>query len=232
MAIRPRQLWLLVPLFIVLFLLGAAIAMLQDKHADGEDGLPVVNVQDRAWKDRDMIAELLEPIGMPKKQPFSVKWQQDQLSGYFQGEGFDLKGTLRGRQVALSRTAQGVQLTVDGQKQDPLLLPFSMYTPYEHAALIKGHLSSIQPLPIVDETKQGLLGYQLILPPEDVKEILALWLGPAFPTRETLEKMDRQVSVEYQFWYDTNTTRLRQIIVNLSLGEADKGKQDQLSFFL
>ncbi|HZG16536.1 MAG TPA: hypothetical protein VE710_16235 [Candidatus Bathyarchaeia archaeon] len=231
MVIRPRQLWLLVPFFIGLFFLGAAFAMLQDKHADRQDGLPVIDVQERAWKDRDMIAELIEPM-QKGKVPFTVKWNQDWLSGYFQGEGFDLKGKLGGKQVALNRNNQVLNVLIDGKKQDPLLLPYAMYTPYEHAMLIKGHLSSIEPLPIVDQGKPGLLGYQLNLPNEDVREILALWLGPSFPTKETLEKMDRQVSIQYQFWYDSNTKQLRQMVVQLSLDGKNGSKQDQLTFFL
>ncbi len=232
MVIRPRQLWLLLPFFIALFFLGAAIAMMQDKHAEQRDGLPVIDVQARAGEDREFILELLEPLQKNEQVPFTVKWQQDWLSGQFRGEMFDLKGSVGGQQVVFTRDEETMSMTINGQKQDPVLLPYSMYTPYEHAALIKGHLPSIEPLPIVDKAKQGLLGYQLTIPPDEVKEILALWLGPSFPTKETLEKMDRQVSVEYQFWYDTNAKQLRQIVVNLSLDPSQGEKLDQLTFFL
>lgn len=231
MVIRPRQLWLLLPFFIGLFFLGAAIAMMQDKQAEQEE-LPVIDVQERAGEDRDFILELLEPLQKNEKVPFTVKWQQDWLSGQFRKETFDLKGSIGGQQVAFARNENAMSMTINGQKQDPVLLPYAIYTPYEHASLVKGYLSSIQPLPIQDKTKQGLLGYQLTIPPDDVKEILALWLGPSFPTKETWEKMGRQVSVEYQFWYDTNARQLRQIVVNLSSAASQGEKLDQLTFFL
>jgi hypothetical protein len=232
MYIRPRQLWLLLPIFILLFLLGAALALLHERQ--GEDGrdVPVIDLEQRAAEDRDALAELLEPLEKKEQIPFTVKWQKDWLSGHFRGERFDLSGTVAGHQVVIRRDDSRASVTIDGEKQEPALLPFALYTPYEHARLVKGQLQVVQPLPLIDEQQQGLLGYQIALPAKEVKEMMALWLGPSFPVEETMASMDRQVAITYQFWYDANVKKLRQIVVHLALQTAQGKKQDQLTFYL
>jgi hypothetical protein len=232
MYIRPRQIWLLLPVFILLFLLGAAIAFLHEKQELESRKIPVIDLQQRAAEDREAIAELLEPLQKKERIPFTVKWQKDWLSGHFRGEWFELSGSVDGHKVAVSRNESSMNVMIDGEKQEPALLPFSLYTPYEHAMLVKGQLQALQPLPLIDQQQKGLMGYQCSLPEEEVKELLALWLGPSFPTREITEKMDRQMDVVYQFWYDAKDQQLHQIVVQLSLQTAEGKKQDQLTFYL
>lgn len=233
MKIGPRRLWLLVPLFIGLFLLGAAFAMLQKSNEELKPVVEVAAPDVRAEQDRRLLLSWMDALSKDTNKPLTVKWQDAVLSGHFHGSFFDLEGMVAGSQVKLNRSDQATIVTINGERQDATtLLPYAMFTPYEHIALLKGHMQAIEPMPVQDQEKSGLTGYRLEIPSGEVKEIVAQWMGPAFPAKETMEEMDKSISVIYHIWYDTNARQLKQITMTLSIVSAAGNKQDQLTFLL
>lgn len=230
MYIRPRQLWWLLPIFTGLFLIGIGLGKWLDKHGGENQTTPLVNWNDRAEEDRSVIAELIGPLAAKQDLPFSVEMQDHTLTGHFQGDKFELKGSIAGHEMAMKRDGKEVIVFIDGEQQDPQLLPFALYTPFEHAKLIQQHLQSIRPLPIVDAKQKDLLGYKISLPPAEVASMISLWLGPRFPVDDVMKQLTKQVAVDYHFWYDASTKKLRMLVVNLLLDTPAGKKQDQLLF--
>lgn len=230
MYIRPRQLWWLLPIFTALFLIGMGLGKWLGKP-DAE-GSALINWNDRAEQDRSIIAELIEPLAAKQDLPFAVDMKDHTLRGRFQGEKFELQGSIGGHQLMMKRDDKDVLVTIDGEQQDPHLLPFALYTPYEHARLIQLHLQSIEPLPVVDAKQKDLLGYKISLPPEEVTSMLTLWLGPKFPADDVMKQLTKQVAVDYHFWYEASTKKLKMLVVNLQLDTPAGKKQDQLLFRL
>lgn len=230
MYIRPRLIWWLLPIFIGLFSLGMWIATLSDKPVEQQK--TVMDPGERAEADRTLLTELIEPLAAEREHPFSVTLKDYTLTGTYRGQVFELTGEIEGHKLIMKRSDKDVTVTIDGKGQESDLLPYALYTPYEHATLLKAQLQSITPLAVVDQTKRGLIGYKLSLPPSEVASMLSLWLGPSFPVDDVITQLSKQVSVDYHIWYDTQTKQLKQMVVNLKLDTQSGTKQDQLLFRL
>ncbi|UFJ42739.1 hypothetical protein LOK74_09695 [Brevibacillus humidisoli] len=234
MIIRPRQLWWLLPIFLALFLLGALIAKLTDKPAvqnQEQQSGPVAQVDpaEQMRKQRQEIAELIERSQTNTEIPFQVEVKDRQFSGTYQGKSFELSGDVGGQKVMMARTGDSFKLTVNGEQKEPLMLPYALYTPYDHLMLIKGELQSIVPIRLTGEGAD-LAGYQFSLPPEDVKSMLSLWLGSQFPTQDVMDEALKSVSLTYLMWYDQSSMRLRRMLVTIQIASPQGEKKDQLLF--
>jgi hypothetical protein len=230
MYVRPKQLWWLLPILIGLFFLGMALGAISEQPA--APATPAVTVEERAEADRAMIAELLEQLSGDKERTFSVSVQDYTLRGKFRGENFELNGDVGGHPLQINRNEQEVLITVDGEPQENAPLPFALYTPYEHAMLLKALLQSLSPMVVTDKSKEGWLGFHLALPPEEVTAMLALWLGPSFPIDGMTTALANQISVDYQLYYDAKSKQVRQLTVDLRVKTPTGLKQDQLLFTL
>jgi len=230
MYIRARQLWLLIPIFTGLFLLGAALALLQKEQQEQIQPLTVIDLSERIAQDREHVASLMKRAGEERKQNFQVKWQQNVLSGYYQGEAFSLTGQVEGHEVTLKRDGSQFHVAIDGEPQDPALVPYALYTPYEHARLIMGQLPSIEPLPLSDPAKPAWAGYQFRLSPEEVTSLVQLWLGPSFSAAEMMLQLKDDILISYQLWYEAETKQLKQVVLDLALNTETGKKEDRLIF--
>lgn len=232
MYIRPKQLWWLVPIFITLFCLGAAIAQMTDKPVATPPPPASEWEQKPPKQEKELIAELLSQWDTGEKTSFVVLANEQTFSGYFSGASFSLTGNIENHQVDIKRTDEAIEVTVDGEVQHASMLPFSLFTPYDHVMLLKGQLQSIQPRPVPTNEQTGWNGYRFELPPGEVTSLLASWLGPHFPTEEVLEQFLKQIKVTYELWYDDQSQQLRQLGLYLQLQTASGTKQDQLLFQL
>jgi hypothetical protein len=230
MYVRPMQLWWLLPIFIGLFFLGTALGAISNKPSSRVT--PVVTVEERSEADRETIAELLEQLSGEKERTFRVTVEEYTLQGKFRGEDFELSGSVAGHQLRMKRSDRDVQVTVDGEAQENTPLPFALYTPYEHAMLLKAQLHALTPIVDTGKSNEGLLGFHLSLPPEEVTSLLALWLGPSFPIDEMTPSLAKQISVDYDVYYDAQTKQLRQLAVDLRMKTPSGLKQNQLLFTL
>ncbi|GAA4708773.1 hypothetical protein [Brevibacillus fulvus] len=230
MYIRREWVWWLVPVFAALFCIGMLLGNWLDKPENRHPS--VVASPERFTADREVVEELIRPLSQERSIPFSVWFHNNTLSGHFRANTFELSGTITGHQLTMKRDAKEVSVLFDGQPQNPQLLPYSLYTPYEHAAVIRAQLQSIDPLPISDPVQQQWLGYEISLPPDEVKSMIALWLGPHFPVDDVLDEVLDQVRVKYQLWYEPEQRQLRQLVVDLQLDTPNGKKQDQLLFRL
>ncbi|MDA5106818.1 hypothetical protein ACT91Q_02520 [Brevibacillus thermoruber] len=228
MYVRPKQLWWLLPIFLGLFFLGVSLGALHNRH-DGK-GVPIMAEAERAEADRMVVADLLDQLTEQKERPFEVYLQDHVLSGRFQGQRFQLSGEIGGHHVELRRSEQDVSVTVDGQVQEQTALPYALFTPQEHAVLLKDHLRSVTPLAVSDPSNRAWQGYRLSIPAGEVTSLLATWLGPSFPIQEA--GLARQIAVDYHVWYDGTTRELRQLDVLLQMKTPAGMKQDQLRFRL
>ncbi|MFY0543106.1 hypothetical protein [Brevibacillus sp. H7] len=230
MYIRSKQLWWLLPIFIGLFLLGIALGSISDRPSS--DPVSVVSVEERAEADREMIAAFLDQLSSDRDQAFTVNMKEHTLQGYFNGEKFQLSGTIGGHQLEMKRMGETVEVIIDGEGQDSPTLPYALYTPYEHAMLLKSHLHSLTPLVVTDHNQNDLLGFHLSLKPDEVTQLLALWLGPSFPVDRMTPTLAKQIEVDYQVWYDENSKQVKQLVVDLRMNTPAGLKQDQLLFRL
>ncbi len=230
MYIRPKQLWWLLPIFIGLLLLGMALGAISDKPSS--NAIDVVTVEERAVADRELIADLLNQMSTDHDQAFMVNVKEHTLKGRFRGEKFQLTGEIAGHRLEMRRDDQDIQVTIDGENQETHSLPYALYTPYEHAMLLKSHLHSLTPLVLADKNRSDLLGFQLSLQPNEVTQLLALWLGPSFPVDQMSPTLTKQIAIEYQVWFDVKSKQLKQLVVDLRMNTPAGQKQDQLLFRL
>ncbi|WP_126427220.1 hypothetical protein [Brevibacillus marinus] len=232
MVIRPHHLWWLLPLFFALFLLGAIIGKLADKPYRQPPVQHVVqnDPAEQVRTERRQLAELIERWETGAEIPFQVELKDRQFSGTFRGKTFQLAGAVGGHQVTMARQGDTFTLTVDGQQKEPLMLPFALYTPYDHLMLIKGVLQSIVPIRLTGPQSADLIGYQFSLPPEEVKEQLSHWLGSRFPAEDVMDEVLQDVSLTYQMWYEAESKRLRRMTVTLKIASPPEDKMDQLLF--
>jgi hypothetical protein len=85
---------------------------------------------------------------------------------------------------------------------------------------------------VTDKSKEGWLGFHLSLPPEEVTALLALWLGPSFPIDAMTPSLAKQISIDYQLYYDAKSKQLRQLTVDMRMKTPAGLKEDQLLFTL
>ncbi len=230
MYIQRRHLWLLLPVMAVLFLLGGLLAKMEFGASGQTAGVaePDSMTQEET---RDRIVHLLEQLQLDKTMPMEVVSHGHVLKGNFQGEAFRLAGTIEGHQLEMEKTADHFYVKIDGKEQDARALPYSLYTPYEHAKLVLAHLQSVTP-ELVRSDEPDSVGYRLSLSPADVKSLLTVWLSPAF-TAEEIDQAVAQTEVVYQLWMEPDSQRLTRLAVNLQLNTGTgRTKQDQVVFRL
>lgn len=233
MYIRPKQLWWLVPIFVTLFCIGAVIAKWADKPATSPTPQMAPPVeQNQPKQGRELIAELINQWDTEEKTSFVVSANDLKFSGHFQGSHFELTGSIEDHQIEIKRDSETVLVTVDGEIQNASLLPYSLFTPYDHVMILKGQLQSITPSLMEADEQTKWNRYRFSLPPGEVTSLLSLWLGPQFPTDEVLDQFLKQIQVTYELWYDSNSQQLRQLAVHLQLETARGMKHDQLLFQL
>ncbi|MFI8713080.1 hypothetical protein QIH01_15830 [Brevibacillus brevis] len=230
MYIRPKMLWWLIPILLGLFLLGIVLGTVS--RSANTDTAPAVR-QTTGTKQTKTVAELLEQITKDEERSFLVYMQNQTLHGRYQNEQFQLAGEIGGHQLEIARKdGQPVSVRMDGQVQDHAALPYAMFTPYEHAVLLKGVLQSVSPERLEDTAGQGWSGYRIAVPPEEVSSLLSMWLGPSFPLQDLTPNITNGMKVNYQLWYDSTTGQLRQLELDLQIQTAVGVKRDQLRFRL
>ncbi|GAB1531185.1 MULTISPECIES: hypothetical protein [Brevibacillus] len=230
MYIRPKMLWWLIPILLGLFLLGIVLGTVS--RSANTDTAPAVR-QTAGTKQTKTVAELLEQITKDEERSFLVYMQNQTLHGRYQNEQFQLAGEIGGHQLEIARKdGQPVSVRMDGQVQDHAALPYAMFTPYEHAVLLKGVLQSVSPERLEDTAGQGWSGYRIAVPPEEVSSLLSMWLGPSFPLQDLTPNITNGMKVNYQLWYDSTTGQLRQLELDLQIQTAVGVKRDQLRFRL
>lgn len=231
MYIRPKLLWWGIPIFLGLFLLGITLGTAGNRNSTAETAF--LDKQKDGQHQPVTLTELLNQLTEDKERSFIVYLQDSALNGRYQHERFELNGEVGGHTLELSRNLeQQVAIRIDGQIQNDASLPYALYTPYEHAAWIKGVLQTAKPQRIQDPGTPGLTGYRLSMPAEEVTSLLSMWLGPSFPLRDMPPEVAKGISVDYQLWYDSESRQIRQLELELRMQTAAGVKQDQLRFRL
>ncbi|ASJ53464.1 hypothetical protein BP422_07765 [Brevibacillus formosus] len=232
MYIRPKMLWWLIPILLGLFLLGVVLGTVSRSANTGSTDTASA-VRQTVGTEQTTVTELLEQITKDEERSFLVYMQDQTLHGRYQNEQFQLAGEIGGHQLEIARKdGQPVSVRIDGQIQDHAALPYAMFTPYEHAALLKGVLQSVSPERLEDTAGQGWSGYRIAVPPEKVSSLLSMWLGPSFPIHDLTSNVTNGMKVNYQLWYESTTGQLRQLELDLQIQTAVGVKRDQLRFRL
>ncbi|EJL26704.1 hypothetical protein [Brevibacillus sp. BC25] len=234
MYIRPKMLWWLIPILLGLFLLGIVFGTVsRSANTDSTDTASAISQTAGTEQTATTVAELLEQITKDEERSFLVYMQDQTLHGRYQNEQFQLTGEIGGHQLEIARKdRQPVSVRIDGQIQDHAALPYAMFTPYEHAVLLKGVLQSVSPERLEDTAGQGWSGYRIAVPPEEVSSLLSMWLGPSFPIQDLTSNVTNGMKVNYQLWYESTTGQLRQLELDLQIQTAVGVKRDQLRFRL
>ncbi len=179
------------------------------------------------------LPELLDQLTKEQERTFVVYMQNQALNGKYQNESFELSGEIAGHRLEISRNAeQKVNVVIDGQTQEHTSLPYALYTPHEHANLIKSVLHSVSPQPVQDPSGQGWRGFRLSMPASEVTSLLALWLGPSFSIEELTPELAKGIGVTYQLWYEPATGDIRQMDMELQMKTGTGEKRDELRFRL
>ncbi len=232
MYIRPKMLWWLIPILLGLFLLGVVLGTVSRSANTGSTDIASA-VRQTAGTGQTTVTELLEQITRDEERSFLVYMQDQTLHGRYQNEQFQLAGEIGGHQLEIARKdGQPVSVRIDGQIQDHAALPYALFTPYEHAVLLKGVLQSGSPERLEDTAGQGWRGYRIAVPPEKVSSLLSMWLGPSFPIHDLTSNVTNGMKVNYQLWYESTTGQLRQLELDLQIQTAVGVKRDQLRFRL
>ncbi|MCC8436096.1 hypothetical protein HP567_016245 [Brevibacillus sp. M2.1A] len=233
MYIRPKLLWWLIPILLGLFLLGIVLGTVSRSANTGSTDPASAVRQTTGTGQTTTVAELLEQITQDEERSFLVYMKDQTLHGRFQNEQFQLAGEIGGHQLEIARKdGQPVSVRIDGQIQDHAALPYALFTPYEHAVLLKGVMQSVRPERLEDTAGQGWSGYRIAVPPEKVSSLLSMWLGPSFPIHDLTSNVTNGMKVNYQLWYESTTGQLRQLELDLQIQTAVGVKRDQLRFRL
>ncbi|WNC17298.1 hypothetical protein [Brevibacillus brevis] len=231
MYIRPKLLWWLIPIFLSLFFVGIALGSL-DNRSDMKGGR-VMEQGASAGYDPATLSGLLDQLTREEERTFVVYMQNHALNGRYQRERFSLSGEIAGHTLEISRNdEQKVNVIIDGQTQDHTSLPYALYTPHEHASLIKSVLQSVAPQPLQDPSGQGWKGFRVSVPPREVTSLLALWLGPSFPIEDLTPELAKGIGVTYQLWYEPSSGNIRQMDMEMTIKTAAGVKRDELRFRL
>ncbi|QRG69952.1 hypothetical protein [Brevibacillus choshinensis] len=231
MYVRPKLLWWLVPIFLSLFFIGIALGSM-GTQGDMRGGR-VMEHGSNAGIPSVTLPELLDQLTKEQERTFVVYMQNQALNGKYQNESFELSGEIAGHRLEISRNAeQKVNVVIDGQTQQHTSLPYALYTPHEHANLIKSVLHSVSPQPVQDPSGQGWRGFRLSMPASEVTSLLALWLGPSFSIEELTPELAKGIGVTYQLWYEPATGDIRQMDMELQMKTGTGEKRDELRFRL
>lgn len=186
-----------------------------------------------AGYDPATLSGLLDQLTREEERTFVVYMQNHALNGRYQRERFSLSGEIAGHTLEISRNdEQKVNVIIDGQTQDHTSLPYALYTPHEHASLIKSVLQSVAPQPLQDPSGQGWKGFRVSVPPREVTSLLALWLGPSFPIEDLTPELAKGIGVTYQLWYEPSSGNIRQMDMEMTIKTAAGVKRDELRFRL
>lgn len=234
MYIRPKMLWWLIPILLGLFLIGILLGTVsRSANTDSKNTASAVKQEAGTEPTAITVEELLEQITKDEERSFLVYMQDQTLHGKYRNEQFALEGEIGGHQLEITRQdGQPVTVRIDGQVQDHAALPYAMFTPHEHAALLKGVMQSVEPERLEETAEKGWTGYRIAVPPQEVTSLLSMWLGPSFPIDDLTSNVTNGIAVNYQLWYESTTGQLRQLELELQIQTADGVKRDQLRFRL
>ncbi|MCM3077850.1 hypothetical protein [Brevibacillus invocatus] len=233
MYIRPKLLWWGLPAFLVLFLVGIALGMAGDRNDVEESSLVSHQTVDRRIEEQIALTALLDQLTEQKERSFIVYMKESALNGSYEQDRFRLEGEIGGHKLEIKRDdQQQVTVQIDGQMQDHAALPYALYTPHEHAELLKGVMQSLETTPVQDTSGQGWRGFHISVPSQEVTSLLDMWLGPSFPIKELSPELAKQIAVDYELWYDEKTGLVRQLEIQLLLKTSAGEKRDQLRFQL
>lgn len=231
MYIRPKLLWWGVPAFLLLFLLGIALGSTESQG--GSETLPARPAHNPKQEDALPLAGLLDQLTQKGERSFIVYMQDYTLNGTYDQERFHLTGKIGGHALEMKRDEQQqVTVLIDGVVQDHTALPYALFTPHEHAQLLKGVLHTLQAIPVQKKSDQGWRGFRLSVPSQEVASLLDMWLGPSFPVRELDPDVAKQIAVDYLLWYDEQSGRVHQLEIELQIRTAAGEKRDTLRFRL
>lgn len=232
MYIRPKLLWWGLPAFLILFLIGMAFGAAGNRH-DIELAPDIQKPAEKGYTEQIALKALLDQLTDAKERSFIVYMKESALNGRYAQERFQLTGEIGGHKLEISRDLnQPVTVQIDGEKQDDAALPYALFTPHEHAELLKNVLSSVKAAPVSDPSGEGWKGYRITVPSQEVTSLLDLWLGPSFPVKDLSPELAKQIGVEYQLWYDEQSGLVRQLEIDLQLQTPAGEKRDQLRFRL
>lgn len=232
MYVRPKRLWWLVPIFVCLFLVGISLGKLgsQGDMTGGRFMEPGAGF----GTDPVTLSMLLDQLMSDEERTFVVYVHDEALNGRYRQDQFELFGEMAGHQMDISRNEdQKVNVVQDGQPLDQLpALPYALYTPYEHAAVIKSVLQSVTPKPVQDPSGQGWRGFRLTVPERELSSLLSLWLGPVFSGSERKPGLTQGIGITYQLWYEPVSGQIKQMDIELQIRTAAGEKRDELRFRL
>jgi len=225
--IRPGMLWWAIPAFLMLFLLGLALGF-----ASGQENMEEWSAAEEKRQDETLLLSgLLDQLTERGERSFMVTIEECVLKGTYNQGQFHLTGDVGGHKVEMKRDEQErVTVWIDGKVQDHTALPYALYTPHEHAQLLKRVLDSAITIPLQPESDQGWRGFRLSVPSGEVTELLDMWLGPSFSVREIAQQAANQIAVDYQLWYDEQSGRVRQLDLELQFRTPFGEKRDTLKF--
>lgn len=229
MYIQRKQLWWLFPIFLSLFVLGGTLAKWTEQASPLYSTTASLVVEPSLGANRAQVEKLINQLEADYPIAYQVQTRDQVYRGVFRGEAFDLSGKVAGHTINMKRVNSKLSLTIDGRTENPQFLPYALFTPYEHAVVIQGQLQSIEPV-ILDGSTSTRKGYRFTLPPDEVREMLALWLGPQFQADEVMDQYMEDVVIRYELWYDTIDHQVKQLTVDLEAHQSQKPKHDQLIF--
>ncbi|WP_400163743.1 hypothetical protein ACAF76_011780 [Brevibacillus sp. TJ4] len=231
MYIRPKLLWWGIPAFLLLFLLGVSLGLMGNR---GEpEAVNTVQADGQQEAEELRLVYLLDQLTNEKERSFLVSMKDYTLEGTYEQERFHLSGEIGGHQLEMKRDDQKqVTVLIDGELQDHTALPYALYTPHEHAQLLKGVLNSLQATPVQSADDHSLRGYRLSVPAHEVTLLLDMWLGPSFPVKEMHPEIAKQIAVQYTLWYDGVSEQVRELDVELRMATSAGEKHDILRFRL
>ncbi|MCR8995362.1 hypothetical protein GOP56_02670 [Brevibacillus sp. 7WMA2] len=234
MYVKQRYLWLLVPILACLFGLGVLLGQATDKLSVAQNRTKELHDKSRWNADQNQnntnLKQLIDQLFVEKATPFGVKIQNQPFTGSYRGNHFQLTGALQGKKVKIERNNRGASLVIDNELRDLNVLPYALFTPSEHASILKDQISQLQPVAIVSRDEAGLRGYSVSLQPEKVKDLLREWLGPSFPVENELVQLQQSTTINYQLWYDDERKQLKRMVVLLQLKNQKGDRSDQLIF--
>jgi hypothetical protein len=229
--IRPKLLWWGLPAFLALFLLGVALGSVGSRENTEE--LSADTAKEKRQEETLPLSGLLDQLTHKGERSFIVNMQEYVLNGTYNQEQFHLKGVIGGHELEMKRDdQQRVTVLIDGNVQDHSALPYALYTPHEHAQLLKGVLHSVIATPLQQKSDQGWRGFRLSVPSQEVTTLLDMWLGPSFSIKEIAPEAAKKIAVDYQLWYDEQSGRVRQLDLELQIRTAAGEKRDTLRFRL
>jgi len=228
MMVRQKHLWLMVVLFASLFFVGMVMGKVTEQ-AGGMTG-EYRPERDKLQVRRASLLQLIKQLDQSREMPFAVVIKNARLSGWFRGSTFHIQGKIDDRQMEVKRVAGAPVFVMDGKPQEAALLPYALYTPYQHGHLIASQIQALQPIPLVNPRNEQMKGFQIQLPPNEVKKLLTAWMGGQFKANETMEDVLKKTAIQYQIWYHDESKQLWQIGIQLQMQTDNGSKQDQIIF--